>query len=354
MVDDEGLDGLTTVPGAGLAGSARLYGMVALGPGAGLAQGAVARGIPRRPGAAGAPVELGAGSALLENGVALGWDEHPTAVGSRTVFGHRCVLMGATVGHLCEIGNGTVLLPGASVGDRCMLGEGTVVAAGQALPSDSVALGRPARVLRRLDGDDLERLRGLRGGHLDVDDRPATVRPGHPAPEGAMGITYEYRGTSPTIDPSATLFDTAEVTGDVHIGAEAIVASGVRIVGDSHGPVRIGARVQILENTVLHLLPDNDLVVDDDVVIGPGAMIHGCHLGAGTVVEPGAVICDWSVIGPGSVVRAGSLVRQRAEHPPRAVLEGFPAKVVATLEEPPPRPPWALHPDDLPTLRRIS
>ena len=28
---------------------------------------------------------------------------------------------------------------------------------------------------------------------------------------------------------------------------------------DSHGPVRIGHDVQILENTVLHLLPDNQL-----------------------------------------------------------------------------------------------
>ena len=36
--------------------------------------------------------------------------------------------------------------------------------------------------------------------------------------------------------------------------------------------------VQILENTVLHLLPDNELVIDDGTVVGPGAMIHGCHI----------------------------------------------------------------------------
>jgi len=39
--------------------------------------------------------------------------------------------------------------------------------------------------------------------------------------------------------------------------------------------VRIGSDVQILENTDLHLLPDDDLVIEDGVTVGPGAMIHG-------------------------------------------------------------------------------
>jgi carbonic anhydrase/acetyltransferase-like protein (isoleucine patch superfamily) len=122
------------------------------------------------------------------------------------------------------------------------------------------------------------------------------------------------------------LFDSAEITGDVVVGDGTIIGAGVKIIGDTHGPVRIGARVQILENTVLHLLPDNELVVEDDVVIGPGAMIHGCHLGAGTVVEPAAIVCDFSRVGTGSIVRAGACVKQRARFGERAVLDGFPAE----------------------------
>ena len=49
----------------------------------------------------------------------------------------------------------------------------------------------------------------------------------------------------------------APVTADSAIGA------GDKIIGDPHGPVRIGAQVQILENTVLHLVPDNELVIAD-------------------------------------------------------------------------------------------
>ena len=76
--------------------------------------------------------------------------------------------------------------------------------------------------------------------------------------------------------------------------------------------MRIGNDVQILENTVLHLLPDNDLIIDDGVIVGPGAMIHGCRIGAGSVVEPGAIVCDHSVLGAGCVVRAGAVVKQRS------------------------------------------
>ena len=94
-----------------------------------------------------------------------------------------------------------------------------------------------------------------------------------------MGQLFTYRGTRPTIADSAILFPTAEITGDVVVGDRSVIGAGVKIIGDSHGPVRIGDDVQILENTVLHLLPDNDLIIDDGVVIGPGAMIHGCRIG---------------------------------------------------------------------------
>ena len=80
-----------------------------------------------------------------------------------------------------------------------------------------------------------------------------------------MGQLYAYRGIVPTIAASASLFPTAEITGDVVVGERTIIGAGVKIIGDSHGPVRIGNDVQILENTVLHLLPDNELVIDDGV-----------------------------------------------------------------------------------------
>jgi carbonic anhydrase/acetyltransferase-like protein (isoleucine patch superfamily) len=169
-----------------------------------------------------------------------------------------------------------------------------------------------------------------------------------------MGTLYAYRDKQPSLGAGTVLFDSAEITGDVVVGEDTVIGAGVKIIGDSHGPVRIGSRVQILENTVLHLLPDNELVVEDDVVIGPGAMIHGCHLGRGTVVEPAAIVCDSSSVGPESIVRAGACVKQRDVHPARSVLDGFPARRVDTLAEPPGRPGWALPPDAVDQIRRLD
>jgi carbonic anhydrase/acetyltransferase-like protein (isoleucine patch superfamily) len=323
-----------------IAGSAVVIGAVRMGEGSLLAEGAVIRSDDDA-------VEVGTGSAVLENGVVVGSARIPTAIGRRTVFGHRCLVIGATVGDLCEIGNASKLMPGARVGDRVFLGEGTLVPAGMTLPNDVVAVGRPARIVRSASPDDLRRLAGLRDGDLSVPAPTAMVV--EPTQERSeMGQLYEYRGIVPTVAASATLFPTAEITGDVVVGERTIIGAGVKIIGDSHGPVRIGRHVQILENTVLHLLPDNDLILDDGVIIGPGAMIHGCRIGAGSVVEPGAIVCDSSVLGAGCVVRAGAVVKQRSHFGDATEIDGFPGVDVGRLAEPPPMPPWALRLDDLP------
>ena len=163
-----------------------------------------------------------------------------------------------------------------------------------------------------------------------------------------MGQLYAYRDIVPTIAASATLFPSAEITGDVVVGERTIIGAGVKIIGDSHGPVRIGDDVQILENTVLHLLPDNELILDDGVIVGPGAMIHGCRIGTGSIIEPGAIVCDGSVVGAESVVRAGAVVKQRSQFTARSDIDGFPAVEVGRIADTPPLPPWALRFDELP------
>ena len=163
-----------------------------------------------------------------------------------------------------------------------------------------------------------------------------------------MGQLYEYRGILPRVAASAVVFPSAEITGDVVIGERSIIGAGVKIIGDSHEPVRIGNDVQILENAVLHLLPDNDLMIHDGVIIGPAAMIHGCRIGAGSVIEPAAVVCDRAVVGPGSVVRAGAVVKQRSVFEAGTDIDGFPATATGSVSGSPQVPPWALRLDDLP------
>jgi carbonic anhydrase/acetyltransferase-like protein (isoleucine patch superfamily) len=313
---------LSDQPQPEIARSAVILGQVHVGAGAILAQGLVVR-------AHGAAVSIGNYSAILENGVVIGMPEHPVRVGQRTVFGHRATIVGAAIGDLCEIGNGAILMPGSRLGSGCILGEGTLVPADTVIPAGSVLVGRPPHVIRSATDADRERLAVLRQHQTNLTDHPGTVVHGPMRAGEHMGTLYAYRDKTPSI------------------------GAGVKIIGDSHGPVRIGSRVQILENTVLHLLPDNALVIDDDAVIGPGAMIHGCHIGRGSIVEPGAIVYDGSVTGAESVVRAGACVKQRDRFGDRSILDGFPARLVGTLTGPPPVPGWVLPPDAVATLRRV-
>src|SRR5262249_7640384 len=109
-----------------IAGSAVVLGAARLGEGSLVAQGAVIRSL-------GGGVEVGTGSAVIENCVVVGNPEMPATVGRGTGFGHRCLVSGASVGDLCEVGNASVLMPGARLGDRVFLGEGTLVPPGMGL-----------------------------------------------------------------------------------------------------------------------------------------------------------------------------------------------------------------------------
>ena len=334
------------VPAAVIAESAEILGTAWIGAGVLLAQGAVVRSHD-------ATVSIDNHSAVLENSSVVGTGQHPVSIGQRTVFGHRCQIVGASVGNLCEVGNGSILMPGSILGDGCILGEGTLIPAGTVVPPQAVVVGRPGHITRTATAADLERVARLRDYALELTTHPRVQMTGPVMEVGSMGRLYAYTDKLPQVAPSALLLDSAELTGDVIVGEETIIGAGVKIIGDSHGPVRIGARVQILENTVLHLLPDNELVIEDDVVIGPGAMIHGCHIEAGSVVEPAAIVCDWSRVGRESLVGAGACVKQRALFPARSVLDGFPAQAVGGLDAPPERPSWALTREALATLVRL-
>ena len=316
--------------------SARVIGRTSLGEDAYIAQGTIVR-------SENDSVILGNKTWALENSVLIGTGTHPLRVGSKTVFGHKCIVMGAEIGDLCEIGNGTIFLPGSKVGNMCIFGEGTLIPEGAEIPDESVVVGRPGRVIRKLTDDDRAMVERMRGGDISISPFEENIVDNDGKESDIMGKLYTVNGKYPQISESAYIFDTAEINGDVKIGDGSVIASGVRIIGNTHGPVIIGNNVQILENTVLHLLPDNQLIIEDDVTIGPGCIIHGTTIGKGSVVESGAIVCDYSKLGENTLVKSGSLVKQRSDFGDNEVLEGFPAKSIGKNEEAQERPVWAIH-----------
>jgi carbonic anhydrase/acetyltransferase-like protein (isoleucine patch superfamily) len=176
---------LVDQPAPQIAGSAVILGDVHVGAGAILAQGLVVR-------AHGGAVHIGNHSAILENGVVVGTPRQPVRVGQRTVFGHRATIVGATVGDLCEIGNGAILTPGSRLGNGCILGEGTLVPPGMAILDDAVLVGRPPHVIRSATDADRERLAVLRQHQTGLTDYPGTLVRGPMNAGERMGTLYAY------------------------------------------------------------------------------------------------------------------------------------------------------------------
>ncbi|HZJ99631.1 MAG TPA: DapH/DapD/GlmU-related protein [Tissierellaceae bacterium] len=315
--------------------SARLIGKMRLGENAYVAQGSMLRSINDS-------ITIGNSTWVLEKSVLIGTPSHPLKIGQKTVFGHKCIAIGAGIGNLCEIGNGVIMLPGSKIGNMCIFGEGTLIAEGMEIPDGSVVVGRPARIIRSLTEDDKAMIKRMRSNDISLSNYIENIIDNEDMEGENMGKLYSFNDKTPTLAESAYLYDTAEITGDVIIGENSVIGSGVKIIGNSHGPVRIGNNVQILENTVLHLLPDNQLIIDDNVTIGPGCIIHGTRIGEGSIIESGSIVCDYSSLGKNTLVKSGSLVKQRSKFSDNTILEGFTAKEIGKVDGQLDRPEWAI------------
>lgn len=315
--------------------SARLIGKIRLGNHVYIAKGSILRSTDDS-------IAIGNSTWILENSVLIGTPEYPVNVGSKTIFGHKCIAIGTEIGNLCEIGNGTIFLPGSKIGNMCIFGEGTIIPEGKVIPDESVVVGRPGRIIRKLTAEDKNMIARLRGNDISLNTYVENLINEESKEGEVMGTLYEHNGKYPVVSESAFIYDSAEITGDVVIGDNTVIGSGVRIIGDSHGPVRIGNNVQILENSVLHLLPDNELIIQDNVTIGPGCIIHGTTIGSNSIIESGAIICDYSKLGKNTLVKSGSLVKQRSVFEDNHILEGFPAKSIGENTKQQEKPIWAI------------
>jgi gamma-carbonic anhydrase len=142
-----------------------------------------------------------------------------------------------------------------------------------------------------------------------------------------------YRGRSPVISPSTFIDDSAQVIGDVVIGAESSVWMQAVIRGDVNY-IRIGDRSNVQDGTIVHVQHDtHPTVIGHDVTIGHGAVVHGCTIADRVLVGMGAIILNGAVIGEDCIVAAGALVTERVVIPPRSMVMGSPGKVRRPLTE---------------------
>ena len=142
-----------------------------------------------------------------------------------------------------------------------------------------------------------------------------------------------YCGGMPVVHPTAFVDESAQVIGDVEIGAESSVWMNAVIRGDVNA-IRIGQRTNVQDGTVIHVMHrTHSASVGDDVTIGHGAIVHGCTVRDRVLVGMGAILLNGSIIGEDTIVAAGSLVTEGMDVPARSLVMGSPARVRRSLTD---------------------
>ena len=140
-----------------------------------------------------------------------------------------------------------------------------------------------------------------------------------------------YHGHSPQLDPSTYVQPSAQIIGDVIIGAQSSVWFNVVIRGDVQ-PIRIGARTNIQDNSTVHVTRGRwATIIGDDVTAGHAVVLHGCRVGNRCLIGIGAIVLDGVEIGDDCLIAAGSLLTPGTKVPPQSLVMGHPAKVVRRL-----------------------
>lgn len=137
--------------------------------------------------------------------------------------------------------------------------------------------------------------------------------------------------SEPKIDWSVFRAPGSVVAGDVTIGPESSVWYNVVIRADV-APVRIGARTNIQDGSLLHADPGFPCIVGDDVTIGHHAIVHGAKVGDGALIGMGATLLNGVEIGEEAIVAAGAVVTEGTVVPPGTLVAGIPAKVKRELD----------------------
>jgi carbonic anhydrase/acetyltransferase-like protein (isoleucine patch superfamily) len=144
-------------------------------------------------------------------------------------------------------------------------------------------------------------------------------------------VIRPIKGITPTVDASAYVDVSAQVIGDVAIGAESSVWMNVVIRGDVN-TIRIGRRTNIQDLTMVHVNSGtHPTSIGDEVTVGHSAVVHGCTIEDRVLVGMGAILLNGVHVEHDSVIAAGTLVTEGTRIPARSLVMGRPGKVKRQL-----------------------
>ena len=155
-------------PSAWVADSAQVMGRVILAENASVWYGAVLRGDNDL-------ISIGRNSNVQDGSVLHTDHGCPLVLGDGVTIGHQVMLHGCSIGDASLVGIQSVILNGARIGRNSIVGAGSIVTTDKQFPDGVLIMGAPAKVVRELTAEQIERLQAGAMHYVAQQRRHATL-----------------------------------------------------------------------------------------------------------------------------------------------------------------------------------
>jgi carbonic anhydrase/acetyltransferase-like protein (isoleucine patch superfamily) len=143
---------------------------------------------------------------------------------------------------------------------------------------------------------------------------------------------YVIGDLEPRLGPGAWVAQSADLIGDVRLGARASVWFGAVLRGDNT-PLILGDETNFQDGSIGHSDADFPLTIGARVTVGHQAILHGCTIADDCLIGMGARILNGAVIEPECIVGAGALITEGKSFERGSLIVGVPARVVREITE---------------------
>ncbi len=113
------------------------------------------------------PTIIGNRVNIQDNSVLHQSPKFPLVIEDDVTVGHQVILHSCTLRKNCLIGMGSLVLDGAEVGEGAFIGAGSLVPPGKKIPPNTLAFGRPAKVIRELNEEDKKDMARIRREYVE-------------------------------------------------------------------------------------------------------------------------------------------------------------------------------------------
>ncbi len=126
-------------------------------------------------------IRVGANCSVQDNVVVHCSSENPGIIGNGVTVAHGAIVHACKIGDECLIGAGAIIFDGATIGRHSIIGVGSIVLEGRTIPPRSVAVGAPAKVMRKASDKDIRMIRESYRAYVKMAEKySSTGAFGHP------------------------------------------------------------------------------------------------------------------------------------------------------------------------------